>query len=229
MMLAVMQPYLFPYLGYYQLAYHVNKFIFYDDVNFIKGGYINRNNILANGRRQLFTIPVEKSSSNRKINELHFSNNRKKVVKTIEQSYRRAPYFEAVIPIVCEILNSSETHVPKLCSDSVGSVFKYLGLEFNSSFSSDLHYNRDASAKDKLYSICKILKADKYCNMKNGQSQYSKDEFAEKGIELSFLEMENFSYYQGKNDFVSHLSIIDILMWNDKSAVKALMKKYIIS
>ena len=97
MMLAVMQPYLFPYLGYYQLAYHVNKFIFYDDVNFIKGGYINRNNILANGRRQLFTIPVEKSSSNRKINELHFSNNRKKVVKTIEQSYRRAPYFEAVM------------------------------------------------------------------------------------------------------------------------------------
>lgn len=229
MMLAVMQPYLFPYLGYFQLANYCDKFVFYDDVNFIKGGYINRNNILANGQKQLFTLPVEKSSSNRKINELSFSSNRKKVVKTIEQNYRKAPFFQAVMPIVFKTLNSSETHVPSLCRDSIESVFEYLSLDFDYSFSSDLEYDKSASAPNKLYAMCEMFQADKYCNMKNGQSLYSKKEFAERGIDLSFLEMANISYSQGENDFVSHLSIIDVLMWNDKNVVEALLQKYIIS
>lgn len=229
MILAVMQPYIFPYLGYFQLAYHTDKFIFYDDVNFIKGGYINRNNILSKGQKQLFTLPVEKASSNRKINELHFSSNRKKVLKSIEQNYRKAPYFEFVMPVITEVLSTKETQVSTLCKNSVISVFDYLALELDYSFSSDLNYDRAGSASAKLFSLCDVTDANKYCNMKNGELLYSKKDFKEKGIELTFLEMANFIYSQGENDFVSHLSIIDVLMWNEKSTVIELMKKYFVS
>lgn len=224
-----MQPYLFPYLGYFQLVKYCDEFVFYDDVQFIKGGYINRNNILANGQKQLFTIPVVKASSNRKINEHHFSDNRGKFFKSIEQNYRKAPQFEAVMPILDKVLNTNETQVAVLCKDSILSVFNYLSIDINYRFSSELDYNKSASASEKLFEICQLINTNRYCNMKSGKSLYSKKQFAERGIELSFLEMAALSYPQNKNEYVSHLSIIDVLMWNDKSAVKALLQKYIIS
>ncbi|MFT6986924.1 MAG: hypothetical protein ACJAT7_002774 [Psychromonas sp.] len=229
MILAVMQPYLFPYLGYYQLAYHSDKFIFYDDVNFIKGGFINRNNILANGQKQLFTVPVEKASSFSKINELHFVANRKKILRSIEQNYRKAPNFEAVMPLISQIFSAKETQVARLCRDSVLAVFNYLAIELDYSFSSELDYDKSASAAEKLYAMCSLNNADKYCNMKNGEVLYKKEQFKAKNIELSFLEISNLSYPQGKHDFVSHLSIIDVLMWNAKDDVKKLLQKYNIS
>ncbi|MEP1446571.1 MAG: WbqC family protein [Paraglaciecola sp.] len=229
MILAVMQPYLFPYLGYYQLAYHSDKFIFYDDVNFIKGGYINRNNILTNGQKQLFTVPVEKASSFTKINELHFAANRKKVIKTIEQNYRKAPHFEAVMPVISQIFASKETQVAQLCSNSVLAVFNYLAIELDYSFSSELDYDKSASAAEKLYAMCSLNNADKYCNMKNGEVLYKKEQFKANNIELSFLEMGDVAYHQGKHEFVSHLSIIDVLMWNSIDEVKSLLQKYVIS
>jgi hypothetical protein len=224
-----MQPYLFPYLGYFQLAKHCDTFVFYDDVNFIKGGYINRNNILANGQKQLFTVPVEKASSFSKINELHFAANRKKIIRSIEQNYRKAPNFDAVMPMVSEVLTSDETQVAHLCSDSVTAVFTYLECELDYCFSSELEYDKNTSAPEKLYAMCTLLEADKYCNMKSGNNLYDKEHFKAKNIELSFLEMADLSYPQGKHDFVSHLSMIDVLMWNSKDDVKTLLKKYDIS
>lgn len=229
MILAVMQPYLFPYLGYYQLANHSDKFVFYDDVNFIKGGYINRNNILANGQKQLFTLPVEKASSFTKINELHFAANRKKIIRSIEQNYRKAPYFEAVMPLVDQVLTSSETQVARLCRDSVLIVFEYLGYKLDYCFSSELDYDKSASAAEKLYAMCDLINADKYCNMKNGEVLYKKELFQEKNIELSFLEMADLNYPQGDCDFVSHLSMIDVLMWNSKEQVINLLSQYKLS
>lgn len=229
MILAVMQPYLFPYLGYFQLAKYCDTFVFYDDVNFIKGGYINRNNILAKGQKQLFTVPVEKASSFSKINDLHFAANRKKIIRSMEQNYRKAPYFDIVMPMINQVLTAEETQVARLCRDSVLGVFDYLGYPLDYCFSSELDYDKSASAAEKLYAMCSLLEADKYCNMKSGNSLYDKGQFKAKNIELSFLEMADLTYPQGKHDFVSHLSMIDVLMWNSKDQVKILLQKYLIS
>lgn len=59
MILGIMQPYFLPYIGYFQLMKAVDRYVIYDDVNYIKGGWINRNNLLVNGRKQLFTIALE--------------------------------------------------------------------------------------------------------------------------------------------------------------------------
>jgi hypothetical protein len=229
MKIAVMQPYIFPYLGYFQLANYCDKFVFYDDANFIKGGFINRNNILAQGEKQLFTLPVIKASSFSKINELNFTQDRKKALKSIEQNYRKAPHFAAVMPIIREILQSEETRVAHLCKDSVNIVFDYLGIELDYCFSSSLDYNKEATAAEKLCAMCQLFGADQYYNMAGGKLLYKKEEFKAKGIELSFLQMGDISYSQGKCEFVKNLSIIDALMWNSIDYVKALLNEYVIS
>lgn len=226
MIIGVMQPYLFPYLGYYQLVNHCDKFVFYDDVNFITRGYINRNNILSQGKAKRFTIPVIKASQNVNINELYFSNDVKKILVTLKHSYQKAPFFADVFPIIESILLSENRNVAEITSLSIIKVFDYLGVKKDVYYSSELSYNREEGAADKLISICENFDATKYCNSLGGQSLYSKAYFIEKGVELSFIDMTEIKYLQGKNDFVNNLSIIDVLMWNSKEKVISLLSRY---
>lgn len=226
MKFAVMQPYLFPYLGYYQLVNAVDKFIFYDDVTFIKGGYINRNNILSNGKAQRFTIPVPGMSSNTLINELSFDKNVKKILKSIEQSYKKAPYFEHVFPIVESVLSDETRNVQHVCSKSISLVFEYLGIKKEFKLSSELDYNRDLSAADKLIAMANIVKSNDYINSPGGIELYEKEFFAARNVKLSFIKMKEVSYQQGKNEFVPYLSMIDILMWNSIEDTKSILNEY---
>ncbi|MAD89995.1 MAG: hypothetical protein CMK64_09850 [Pseudoalteromonas sp.] len=221
-----MQPYLFPYLGYYQLVYSVDNFVFYDDVNFIKRGYINRNNILVNGVAQRFTIPVPGATQNEKINTFEFSTDVKKVLKTIEQSYKKAPYFQEVYKIVEDVLTSGNRSVTDICKLSIEKVFDYLGIRKQYYISSELEYDRNISAADKLISISKKLNCTHYVNSPGGIELYSKDYFKERGVDLSFIQMEASTYSQNGDGFVPYLSMIDVLMWNNKEQVKQLLEQY---
>lgn len=223
---AVMQPYLFPYLGYYQLVNAVDTFIFYDDVTYIKNGYINRNNILVNGQAQRFTVPVPGASSNILIKDLNFDPNVKKTLKTISQSYVKAPYFNDVYPIIEKILTSTERQVHTLCANSITSVFSYLGINKQFKFSSELEYNRDLPAADKLIAMAGLLNSKHYINSPGGKNLYSKEYFSDKGVNLSFIEMRSVNYQQGKSEFVPYLSIIDVLMWNSKEQIEDLLAKF---
>ncbi len=224
--LGVMQPYLFPYLGYYQLVMAVNKFVFYDDVTFIKGGYINRNNILANGKAQRFTIAVPGSSSNIKIKDLNFDVNIKKTLKSIEQNYNKAPYFLDVFPLVKEVLVDSNRNVAHICSNSIKKVFNYLDIEKEFYTSSQLDYDKTLSAPDKLIAMSQKLGANDYINSPGGKDLYDKTYFHNRGVNLSFIEMQHCSYEQAENEFISHLSMIDVLMWNSKRDVRQLLTQY---
>ena len=103
MKIAIMQPYFFPYLGYWQLMNIVDKFVIYDDVNYIKRGWINRNRILVEGKPFYIHVPVMKASQNKIINEMEVfvdSSLRKKELKTIELAYKKAPFFDSVYPLI---------------------------------------------------------------------------------------------------------------------------------
>lgn len=226
MTFAVMQPYLFPYLGYYQLVSAVDKFVFYDDVTFIKGGYINRNNILSNGKAQRFTVPVPGMSSNKLINELCFDKNTKKIIKSIEQNYKKAPYFEYVFPLIESVLNSEIRTLEHVCSKSITRVFEYLGIKKDFYLSSELEYNRKLNSAKKLIEIAKNLQETKYINSPGGIELYSKTHFMNHDIELLFIKMKELSYVQNQDDFVPNLSMIDVLMWNDKLKVKCMLSQY---
>ena len=111
MKLAIMQPYFFPYLGYFQMFNAVDKFVLLDDVNFIMRGYINRNSILVNQKAHLFSIPLEKPSQNKLINEtkLNFQEKDKEnFLKTITLAYKKAPYYNDFYPVLEDIINNPE-------------------------------------------------------------------------------------------------------------------------
>ena len=100
-----MQPYFLPYIGYFQLIKAVNLFIIYDDVQFIKGGWINRNYILSNRNKSMFNLILKGASANKLINEISVQTDQNKLLKTIYHSYKKAPYFEFVYPLIENILD----------------------------------------------------------------------------------------------------------------------------
>src|SRR5712671_2604438 len=107
MRLAVMQPYFLPYIGYFQLMSAVDKVVLLDDVNFINGGWINRNRIVVNGERYWLTLPLSKASQNSLINEIKIVDDpvwKRKTMRTVELNYRGAPYAPQVLPLFSEML-----------------------------------------------------------------------------------------------------------------------------
>ncbi|MGU5694426.1 WbqC family protein [Aeromonas veronii] len=231
MKIAIMQPYLFPYLGYYQLANAVDKFVFYDDVTYIKGGYINRNKLLRTNEIFRFTLPVLSASSNRKINELFFSNETRKILQTIQQSYSKAPFFKQVFPIIESVFCSDDRNVSILCKLSIDSIFEYLGIDKKFFLSSEINFDRSKGPAQKLIDISIELGCEHYINPIGGRDLYDKEFFSQQNIRLSFINMDEVHYKQGgsNDNFIPNLSMIDVLMWNDRETIKKLLDKYILS
>jgi hypothetical protein len=223
MNLAVMQPYLFPYIGYWQLINAVDTFVIYDDVNFIKGGYINRNNILQNGNSQLITLELIASSPNKRINEISIGNNSNKLLRTIRQNYSKAPFFQDVSPMLEEILNNEQEELTKFLGSSLVKISKYLNIETKFLYSSDIKNDKTFKAQDRLIEMSKILNATGYINSIGGIELYDKEVFSQNDINLRFLKTHKISYKQFNNEFVPNLSIIDILMFNDKEQIKEIL------
>jgi hypothetical protein len=227
---AVMQPYIFPYMGYFQLVSAVDTFIFYDDVNFIKQGWINRNNILVNEKKQVITFPCIGISSFKKINEVEINlkdKKNRKILKTIEQSYAKAPYFSDVFELILKIFAGEHHNIASLAADSVIKTCSYLGIKKEFQFSSKKHsesLNMDRA--DRLVNICTKEQSTHYINPIGGQELYNKTYFKERGIQLDFLEPAMTEYKQFENEFVPYLSIIDVLMFNSKEETLKRLNKY---
>ena len=111
MKIGINQPYLFPYIGYFQLINAVDKFIIYDDVNYIKGGWINRNRILINNQQHYFTIPLCEASQNKKINEINIICDKHYLLNMIYYAYKKATYYSKVFPLIEKIINYKENNL----------------------------------------------------------------------------------------------------------------------
>jgi len=230
--IGVMQPYVFPYLPYFQLINAVQKFVIYDDVTFIKQGWINRNNILINGKPYLFTIPLEKASSFNIIRQTKLSPKLypiwvDKFVQTIEQNYKKAPFYEKTASIIKKVLSNDYEFISELAYESLTSIAQYLKIDTEFIQSSTIYQNSELKSQARIIDICKKEKADHYINLIGGQELYSKNEFQEQGLTLSFIKSNTISYSQFKqNEFVSWLSIIDVLMFTDPDTIKKMLNNY---
>lgn len=227
----IMQPYIFPYIGYWQLIHAVDTFVVLDDVNFITRGYINRNSILVNGKEYKFSIPVSKCSQNKLIceSELCFSKQeREKFLKTIFMAYKKAPEFENVYPIVEMIINHDTQDVTDFIMYSLLRVCQYLSIETVICRSVELEKNNDLKAQERIIEICKTLGADTYINPCGGHELYSQERFQREQIDLWFLspKMSEITYRQFGNSFIPSLSIIDLLMFNSIEKIKIFLEKY---
>lgn len=231
MRLAVMQPYIFPYLGYFQLVEAVDTFTFFDDVNFIKKGWIHRNQLLVSGQKYLFSVPLQQASQNKLIKDIYlhsssYSQWRAKFLKTIRQSYYRAPFFQDVFRLLTRVLERPHQTIAELAIDSVESVARFIGLKTSFNTSSSLDYDHNLSGQDKIIKICTLQQATTYVNPIGGTSLYEAEKFSQRDLALRFIQSSPIQYVQGKNNFVPHLSMIDVLMHNEIASVNRFLQQY---
>lgn len=228
---AVMQPYFFPYVGYFQLLKAVDTFVILDDVNFIKRGWINRNNILLNGAPHLFSLPLDKPSQNRLICEtkLNFpAKERERFLKTIHAAYKKSKHFSAFYGILEEIIWYEDDDLTSFIHNSFNVICAYLGLEKNIIRSSRIDKNNTLKAQDRIIEICKLVGTDLYINPPGGKDLYSLDDFKKNGMDLKFISTisDSVVYEQFQYDFVPNLSFIDVLMFNSKETIMTMLCQY---
>lgn len=230
MTMAVMQPYVFPYLGYYQLFHASDVFVSLDDAAFIKKGWVNRNRILLQGKVHTFTIPLSAQSQNVSIRDSRVAPDdgwRKKLMNTFGHAYRKAPHFEAVYSIVEQTLADSGGSIADTAERSLRLVLDYLDMPRAIRRSSELGIDSGLHGQERILAICEAIGTDLYVNPKGGRELYSPARFNTRGIDLRFLHMGEVAYKQGSAvQFEPGLSIIDVLMWNAKDAVGEMMANY---
>ena len=231
MILGIMQPYLFPYIGYYQLINVVDKYVIYDDVNFIKQGWINKNRILSGGKELVFTVPLKNQSSFVTINKTEinldlFVGWKNKFLKTVTHSYSRAPFFQETFALLEDIFGADHKTISALATDSIITVSNYLDIKTDFVRSSEIYGNADLHATDRILDICRREGASHYLNAIGGRELYDFEVFAKHGVCLNFMKAKPLAYQQFKNEFVPWLYIIDVLMFNGKEVVKAYLNNY---
>lgn len=226
MRVAIMQPYLFPYIGYFQLINAVDTFVIYDDVNYINRGWINRNNILINNEKKLFTISLKEASQNKLINEIEICDDFQKFLKTLRLNYSKAPFLDDVYPLIEKITSFENKRLSDFTLNSLIEIILYLNIKKEFILSSNLLKKNFLKGQDKIINICETLNATTYVNAIGGNELYNKDIFLKHNIKLLFIKTELISYKQFNNEFVPWLSIIDLLMFNSKEKIKSMLNQY---
>jgi hypothetical protein len=216
---------------YFQLISAVDRFIAYDDVTYIKQGWINRNRILANSSPLLFSIPLRGASSNSLIREVDINTAlyevwKIKFMKTVEQYYRKAPCYSLVLPIINAILTGEPQRISILAIRSIKLICNYLGISTDIVESASHYGNSHLKGEARVIDICQREHAQVYVNSIGGQELYSRENFRERGICLKFLQPKDIAYKQFKHSFVPWLSIIDVLMFNMPETISTLVQQY---
>jgi hypothetical protein len=231
MKLGIMQPYLFPYIGYFQLMNAVDKFVVYDDVNFIKQGWINKNRILLNNAAYTFSVPLKNASSfvqisNTFINDKMYDHWKKKFFKTLEQAYFNAPFFKTISEAIKAVFENNSTSIAQLALSSIEFVCTYLDINTKIVRTSSVYNNQFLNAENRVIDLCKKENAQVYVNAAGGITLYSGDNFLKEGIQLYFLKSGEINYRQFNNEFIPFLSMIDVLMFNSKTEIASMLGNF---
>lgn len=232
MNLAIMQPYFFPYLGYFQLMDVADEWVIFDNVQFISKGWVNRNRILhADPQKgwQYITIPLSNRSRFSKINEITISNKQNWTDSILGKLtiYKKAPHYKKTIDFIEECLTSPKENLSEFLEKTLIKTSKHLGIETPiSSFSKkDWKLPEITHPGQWALEISKIKNAERYINLYGGSEIFNQEEFDESGINIEFLKPTLNNYPQYRDRFIEGLSIIDIMMWNDKRSIQKMLKR----
>lgn len=221
--IAVMQPYLLPYLGYFQLMAAADVFVIFDDVAFIKRGYINRNSILLSGEPHRFTLPVAKASQNRLILDHDLAGTAAPLLDLFQRAYEGAPCFEAGYSLVKTSLSGPLPNLAEFLTHSLVQVSEALALDCDIIRASSVAIDPALKGQDRILALVSALDGTAYVNAGGGRELYSAPIFQDQGIALSFIDFEARPYdqFKGGPAFTAHLSIVDHLMNRPLADVRA--------
>ncbi len=224
---AIMQPYFFPYLGYFQLIHAVDTLVFHDDVQFIKGGWIHRNRYLLNGKPRYLTVHLKAFHSADLTKDILHQGVHTKSLRAFENAYSKAPYRDAVLQLMSEVLAGESGLIAELAARSITKTSEYLGLKkcFVKS-SEEFPQFSGQECTMKLISICNALQSTRYVNLPGGRALYRREDFKAAGIDLHFLDPGLQPYDQGAEPFVASLSILDVMMHNPPGLIRQFLEQY---
>lgn len=227
MTLAIFQPYFLPYLGYWQLLAMVDCFVVYDNIEYTKKGWINRNRYLKDGAAEYFTVPLKKGSDFLTVAERQVAADfdRGKLLRTLAASYRRAPQFDEVFPLIERVVAAPLDNLFEFVQHSLTEVAGFLEIRTPMVVSSTIAIDHELRAEQKVLALCRALRADRYVNPIGGQALYSPAAFAAASIRLDFVRARPVEYPQLGKPFVPNLSILDVLMFNSKAAVGGMLSE----
>jgi len=230
MNIAIMQPYFFPYVGYFDLINCVDKLIVYDTVQYIQDGWINRNRILhPNSGWQYISVPLKKKSFNDSfrtaIKDIGISDNKDwnyKIIRQLDHYRKKSPYYYETKKLVEECLINDIQNISKLNVQAVDFVCDELKINFDFEYFSNMNIKLDphSSPQQKIIRICKELGVSEYVNLIGGKELYEEREFIKNEIKLTFRSIPDFEYTCEGYEYIPKLSIIDLLMWNKPTKIK---------
>jgi hypothetical protein len=224
-----MQPYFFPYIGYFQLIAQSDVFVLHDDVQYIKGGWVNRNRILLNGEVRLITLPVQKDAYHLPINARHYVEDqraRKDILNLVRQAYMKAPRFSEVFPLIEDLLMFGDTNVARFNENLIRKIATFMGISTRIINSSEMEKDNALAGEPRVIEICRCLGGTDYTNPEGGQALYDSANFRDAGISLRFLVMRPVPYSQTGEGFVPYLSIMDMLFSCGLEAIKRYLSEY---
>lgn len=228
---AIMQPYAFPYLGYFSLVEACDAFVFLDDVNFIPRGWINRNRILIDGTPYRFVIPLAGASQNLAITEIRlsgFAAFRTRFLRQLAHAYARAPHFESGIAYVEAVLATETVHIADLAIRSIKEFYRATGESRTFHRASEAFADtRSLRGAERLIGIAQHVGARRYVNLPGGTGLYDPAKFASQSVELRFVRSDLPPYPQVRvTSFIPALSIIDVLMHNSRPEAAAMARAF---
>lgn len=229
MRLAIMQPYFFPYLGYYSLIKKTDKFILFDTVQFIRHGWIERNRVLKPAEGwQYVAVPLEKKSLSTLIHEVEIKNAedwKGKIVRQLEHYKKRSPFYRETLNVIEDSLSIDTNSIVKLNENILKKTCEYFGIPLVISVYSEMNLIVDEVTHPGEWAlqISKALNAKEYLNPTGGMEIFRPDQFKNAGIDLKFLGNNLKPYNQRRPTFEAGLSIIDVMMFNDVESINALI------
>jgi hypothetical protein len=208
----------------------VDEFVVYDNIEFTKKGWINRNRILANGKDSFITLPLKNDSDYLDVRDRYLANGwnseRVKMLNRIKESYRKSKQFDSVYPVIEKCILFDEFNLFNFILNSLNPIREYLEIQTDLIISSSIPVDYALKAEKKVIAICKARNANAYVNPIGGIQLYKKDEFKNQGINLHFLKTNDFEYKQFNDEFVPWLSIIDVMMFNAKEKIKEYLNSF---
>lgn len=220
MKLGIMQPYFFPYLGYFDLILHTDRWIVFDTPQYIRHGWVNRNRILhPDTGWQYVTVPLRKHSHLAAIKDIEINETlpwRQTIFGQLTHYRRRAPYYEATVAFVHDCLDCQETSLARLnvrILERVCTLFR-IPFEHQAHSEMDLPLGPVNGPGEWALRISEALGATEYLNPPGGEMLFDPGAFAATGITLTIRHPPSMTYHCRGYGFEPNLSVIDVLMWN---------------
>ena len=227
MIVAIHQPNYLPWLGYFNKMARSDVFVLFDDVQLVRGkSFMTRNMVKTVNNVQWLTVPVKEKNELRLIMDAQIAQDgkwQKKHWRTIEVSYKKAPYFNKYEAKFRQIYDTNWENLCQLNVALIELIKETIGIKTNLILSSEM--NIESGGTEKIISIVKELKADQYLTGEGeGSKRYiDEDEFKKENIKLIYQRFKHTVYHQLWGDFVPNLSAIDLLFNEGEKSLEILM------